>query len=207
MVEIRSYRPDDLDALYRIVLATGHAGGDASGLYRDPKLIGHIYAGPYATLHPDAVLVAEDTDGVAGYVLGAFDTPSFEARQEMEWWPDLRARYPDTVAVLAEHRTPDQQRCHRIHHPLRMPAAMVDDYPSHLHINLLPRLQGLGIGRRLIERWLGMAETAGSRGVHLGLNAANASALGFYRALGFRECECRVADAPGAIWFVRPLTP
>ena len=82
---------------------------------------------------------------------------------------------------------------------------MVEAYPSHLHINLLPRLQGRGFGRRLIERWLQMAGAAGSRGVHLGVNAANRPALGFYRALGFHERECRVPGASRAVWFVRPL--
>lgn len=207
MTAIRPYRPDDRDALYRIVLATGHAGGDASALYRDPRLIGHIYAGPYAALAPDAVFVAEDSEGVAGYVLGAVDTRAFERRQEAEWWPDLRARYPDPVGIVPERRTPDEQRCHRIHHPLRMPDAMLDGYPSHLHINLLPRLQGRGIGRQLVERWLRMAQDAGSHGVHLGVSTANRPALGFYRALGFRERECPVAAAPRAVWLVRPLTP
>src|SRR3546814_10812782 len=44
-----------------------------------------------------------------------------------------------------------------LHHPLRMPDIVLRDYPSHLHINLLPRLQGRGVGRRLIERWLRLA--------------------------------------------------
>ena len=49
---IRPFQSDDLDALYRISLATGLAGGDASHLYEDAKLMGHIYAAPYAVLEP-----------------------------------------------------------------------------------------------------------------------------------------------------------
>lgn len=202
--DIRAYRPGDLDALYRIALATGDAGGDATALYADPALIGHVYAGPYAALCPDLVLVAEDAEGVAGYVLGAFDTRAFEARQEAEWWPALRAAYPDPARTPPEARTPDQQRCHRIHHPLHIPDAILAVYPSHLHINLLPRLQGRGVGRRLIEAWLAAVAFCGSRGVHLAVHAANTRAIGFYRACGFQELP-PVASMPQAMWFAMPL--
>lgn len=205
-MQIRPYRPDDHDALYAVSLATGDAGGDAAALYRDPKLIGHIYVGPYVALLPDLVLVAEDTDGVAGYVLGAIDTQGFEARQEVEWWPALRADYPDPLATPPERRSIDQQRCHRIHHPLRMPEDLLRAYPSHLHINLLPRQQGRGVGRELIGRWLRLAADRGSAGVHLGVNAANARAVGFYRALGFRQICVPVPGAPTAIWYVIRLS-
>lgn len=201
MVAIRGYRPDDLDALYAISLATGLGGGDAAALYRDPCLIGHVYVGPYAALLPELVQVAEDDGGIAGYVLGALDTSGFEDRQEAEWWPALRATYPDPAGTLPDRRTADQQRCHRIHHPLRMPGDMLREYPSHLHINLLPRLQGRGVGRALVGRWLGLAADRGSTGVHLGVNAANERAVGFYRALGFHEIAALVPGAPQARWY------
>ena len=57
---IRPFARGDLDALYAISLATGLAGGDASAIYDDPRLIGHIYAAPYALLEPRLALVAED---------------------------------------------------------------------------------------------------------------------------------------------------
>lgn len=201
MATIRAYRGDDLDDLYRISLATGLAGGDAAALYRDPALIGHVYVGPYAALHPDFVLVAEDSEGVGGYVLGAVDTRAFEDLQEAAWWPALRAAYPDPADVAPTDRTADQQRCHRFHHPLRMPDAILATHPSHLHVNLMPRLRGLGIGRALIGRWLAMARAGGSPGVHLGVNPANRGAMAFYRAVGFAELAITVPSAPAAVWF------
>ena len=68
MVEILAFRSDDLDDLYRVCLATG-AGRCA--VYQDPKLVGHVYAAPYAVLSPQSVFVVEDADGVGGYILGA----------------------------------------------------------------------------------------------------------------------------------------
>src|SRR5215472_14523893 len=92
MAEIRGFRPDDLDDLYHVCLATAAEGPAA---YHDRKLVGHIYAAPYALLSPATVFVVEDVGGVGGYVVGAPDTPSFEARLETEWWPGLREAYQD----------------------------------------------------------------------------------------------------------------
>ncbi|MGG2477876.1 GNAT family N-acetyltransferase, partial [Rhizobium sp. BR5] len=66
-----SARPEDEDALYAISLATGDAGEDATPLYRDGRMVGHIYSVPYLHLWPDAVFVAEDEEGVCGYIAGA----------------------------------------------------------------------------------------------------------------------------------------
>jgi ribosomal protein S18 acetylase RimI-like enzyme len=179
VLAIRPYRDADTDALYAICLATGDAGKDASRLYRDPKLIGHVYAGPYAAFAPELCFVLEDEDGAGGYVMGAADTPAFEQRLEGEWWPALRARYPDPPAPQSR----DERMMHLIHHPPRTPRRITREYPAHLHIDLLPRLQGKGRGKRMIDRWLGVA----ARPTHLAVGESNARAVAFYRAYGFRE--------------------
>jgi ribosomal protein S18 acetylase RimI-like enzyme len=200
---IRDVQPGDLDALYRIALATGEAGADAAHLYRDPKLVGHLYAAPYAVLAPDLALVVEDGAGVGGYILGALDTLAFEARLEVEWWPALRRQYPDPTGDPASWG-PDHLRAYQIHHPRPPPARITGPYPSHLHINLLPRLQGRGLGQALIDSWLARIAAAGSRGMHLGVSPANHRAIRFYRALGLEEFRFpRPKPQPDALYFVR----
>jgi hypothetical protein len=113
---IRPFAPADLEACYAISLATGVEGGDASHLYRDPKLMGHIYVAPYALLEPSLAFVVEDDDGAAGFAVGTADTVAWEERLEREWWPSLRGRYADPADVPAEARTPDQRRAFMIHH-------------------------------------------------------------------------------------------
>jgi ribosomal protein S18 acetylase RimI-like enzyme len=76
-----------------------------------------------------------------------------------------------------------------IHHPYVTPARVVERHPSHLHINLLPRLQGRGLGRRLMDRWLARMSEFGSPGVHLGVGALNARGRVFYEAYGFTLLE------------------
>jgi hypothetical protein len=77
MAQIRPYRAGDLDALHDICLKTGDGGADATHLYADPRIIGEIFAAPYAALEPQHAFVAEDEEGVAGYILGTADHPRF----------------------------------------------------------------------------------------------------------------------------------
>jgi len=201
--QIRDAQPGDLDALYRIALATGDSGADAAHLHRDPKLVGHLYAAPYAVLEPAFALVVEDASGVGGYIVGARDTLAFEARLEAQWWPALRRDYPDPRGDPSSWDL-DQLRAYQIHHPRPPPARITAPYPSHLHINLLPRLQGRGLGKALIDAWLARIETAGSRGAHLGVSPANHRALRFYRAYGLEEFRFPTPRrSPDTIYFVR----
>ena len=201
MVEIRGFRPADLDELYSVCLATGAGGDDASVLYRDPKLVGHVYAAPYAQLSPRTVFVVEDTDTVGGYIVGALDTRGFEALLEAEWWPALRQIYPDPSGTPRVDWSVDQFMSQKIHHPDRTAKEIVEPYPSHLHINLLPHLRGRGIGRRLMARWLETVRDMGSRGAHLAVGPANRRAVRFYRTCGFHELERPPSPSPAPIWF------
>jgi hypothetical protein len=64
MIKLRQFQSADLNALYAVLLATGHEGGDASHFYEEAKLMGHIYSAPYALFEPALVLVV-DGDEVA----------------------------------------------------------------------------------------------------------------------------------------------
>ncbi len=181
MVEIRPYRAGDLAAIYDICLRTGDAGQDATRLYGEPQLLGHVYAGPYGLFAPETAFIAEDAGGAGGYVFGPADTHAFEALLEREWWPGLRGRYPDPVSPA----TPDERMMHLIHHPPRLPRRIADAYPAHLHVDLLPRLQGRGLGRTMLDRW----RSAVGVPAHLSVGVRNERAVRFYRAYGFRELE------------------
>jgi ribosomal protein S18 acetylase RimI-like enzyme len=199
---IRPYQPADLDALYRVCLQTGRDGGDATPFYRDHKLLGHVHAAPYALFEPSLAFVAEDPAGVGGYVVGALDTRDFEARLEQDWWPKLRAQYPEPPAsVPRDQWTPDQAKAHHIHHPWLAPDELASRYPSHLHINLVPQLQSGGYGRRMISTLTDALRRRGSRGVHLTVRPANVRAIGFYRHVGFTQLP-----ATDAVIFAMKLT-
>ena len=184
MLDIRPATLHDLPGTYRVCLRTGDAGADASGQYRNPDLLGHVYVGPYVVGQPSHALVAADEDGVAGYCLAARDTDAFAAWTASAWWPPLREQFP-----RRDDGTPDAAIIALIHEPPVAPRAILQAYPAHLHIDLLERARGTGVGRRLIERQLQSLADAGASGCHLEVAASNANAIAFYGHLGWKVLE------------------
>jgi GNAT superfamily N-acetyltransferase len=198
---LRTVTPADIPTLYAISLATGDAGRDASALHRDGRMIGHIYSAPYAHLCPQTTFVAEDEQGVCGYIAGTFDTVAFEQRLERDWWPQLRAQYADPSGDPATWDA-DQRRSFLIHHPDHNPDFLTQAYPAHIHMNLLSRSRGKGIGTALLERWIAEARSHAVIGIHLGASADNFAAHRFWQAKGFARLELPVSASAGtAVWF------
>ena len=189
---IRPYTPADYDAVSRICLLTAEGGGDATGLYVSDDLMPDIFARPYVSLEPDLAFVVEDEQGVGGYILGVVDTRRFVERFRSEWLPRIEAAYEHTEPVV----TKDDLIRHLGFWPERMLIAEVDEYPAHLHIDLLPRLQGQGLGRQLIEMLCSALRERGVPGLHLTMDAANTTARAFYDRLGFTELPSSTPDAP-----------
>ena len=184
MLRIEPAGLHDLAGAYRTCLLAGAAGRDASGLYRDPDLLGHVYVGPYIAQGSGTQLIVADEEGSAGYLLSTDDTLRFEAWTEANWWPSLRARYR-----ILDDGSADAAMIGLIHEPERTPVELASAYPAHLHIDLQERARGTGLGRTLIERLLTELRGRGVPGVHLGVAAANANAIGFYQHLGFRDVD------------------
>lgn len=204
-MKLRPLTSADLDDLYRISLATGDAGGDASHLYADARLMGHIYAAPYGVLLPAYGLVVEEGTAVAGFAVGAPDTRAWEGRLEAAWWPSLRARYPAPDPTHARAWSADERRIAMIHNPGTVPVEVVKAFPAHMHLNLLPRVQRRGVGPKLYERWIARAFDRGVRSVHVGVNRLNATALRFWRARGFETIDVAERQESRTVWLGQHL--
>lgn len=185
---IRTVQPDDLESLYAICLQTGAGGQDATDQFENSNLLGEVFVGPYVMLAGCIGFTFEDAEGLAGYALGALDTKAFEIECKRSWWPTLRARYADPGSTP---RTVEQEVMAHIYHPPVTPPEITDNYPAHLHIDLLPRVQGIGLGRKMIATLLKTMANLEVAGVHLGVDAANANAIGFYEHLGFTSLSIR----------------
>ncbi|GAB3882899.1 GNAT family N-acetyltransferase [Kibdelosporangium lantanae] len=183
MTTIRNALAADADALYEVCLRTAAGGDDGTDKFDDPLLPGAIFSVPYPIFEPSLAFVAEDEQGVGGYIVGARDTLEFGAVLEREWWPKLREQYPLGVSRGAD----DQRMVEHIHNPPAPPEVAYPDYPSHLHINLLPRMQGQGLGRKLMDVLFAELRAQGSPGVHLNVWAHNERAVAFYRHLGLGQ--------------------
>ncbi len=192
MSVIRPYQPNDREDIYRVCLLTGKSGDDATGLHANDDLISDIFAGPYLAIEPELAFVVDTGGRVAGYVIATANTRRFVERYREEWLPGFAAKYPRPASGVA----PSKRMIDRGHSPERMLIAEVDEYPAHLHIDLLPELQGQGFGRALIRAILAALNERGARKVHLGLSPTNTSARAFYDRLGFHELPSSTAAEP-----------
>lgn len=147
-------------------------------------MLGNYYVRPYLENDPDCAFVLNQTGQVTGYALATLNTNTFNKYLDEEYLPLLREEYlprigsftateKDLWGLYTSKRSSDLE--------------FLKNYPSELHINLLPEAQGHGFGRALMEKLLGALRAAGSPGVHLTLNAENQGAFGFYQRLNYQE--------------------
>ena len=196
MSVIRRYQPTDRGDVYRVCVMTGTSGGDATGLHANDDVIPDIFAGPYLAIEPELAFVVDTGERVAGYVIATGNTRRFARRYREAWLPAFAAKHPRTMPRPASGATPADRMIDLGYRPERMLIAEVDEYPAHLHIDLLPEIQGQGLGRSLIRTLLAALNERGIRNVHLGLSPTNTSARAFYDRLGFHELHSSTASQP-----------
>jgi ribosomal protein S18 acetylase RimI-like enzyme len=181
---LRSFRMADIDACYEICRRTADNGADATELHADPRIVGEVWVGPYLDRHPECAVVLEDAEGVGGYIVGAPDTTVYDDWVDREWFGPLRERYP---LGCFPGGSADANCVNLMHTPPRMPADVVAAFPAHLHIDLLPRLQGRGFGRAMMNALFERVRAAGAPAIHLGCSPENTNAIAFYQRLGFED--------------------
>ena len=179
---VRKFQEEDRSGLYHVCLATGDSGANALDLYNQKEMLGEIYVGPYLTFQPDLSFTLIQ-DGVAGYALAALDTSSFENTLRNEWWPLILEKYNGRSPENFNER--EKNLFSYIQNPPLRSKEVISQYPSHLHIDLLEKAQGRGIGKAMMLLVLETLREQGSKGVHLGMGAQNARAFAFYTKLGF----------------------
>ena len=181
---IRSYKSADTSAAYEICLKTGNSGQDATHLFSDPLVLGHIYVGPYMEFEPQSVFILEDDQGPCGYIMGVLDSQTYYQWMHSEWLPKIRVDYkkptgdPDTWNETEKITNllfqPESQR-------------LFPGFPAHLHIDLLSRAQGKGQGKLMMDHFIDYIRKNKIPGVHLELSVNNDRAFRFYFIYGLQE--------------------
>lgn len=186
-LQLRDYQSGDETDVAYVCMKTGDHGQDGEPFFRsDPEALSRIYTTPYLRFAPEFAVLLADEQRVQGYVLAALDSRTFYDRYDREVRPDLCQRF------AAPSGEPDawnrlESVYHVYHHPDYFCPEPYASFPSHLHIDLLPQVQGKGWGRQMMEKTLRHLREQGSPGVHLGMSDRNQAAYGFYQALGFEE--------------------
>jgi GNAT superfamily N-acetyltransferase len=128
----------------------------------------------------------EDEDGVCGYALGVTDSRTFYDRYEREWRQAICAQFPEPPGD-ASNWSRVQAAYHAYHHPEYYCPEPYEDFPAHLHIDLMARKHRQGHGRRMMNELMDRLRAKGVPGVHLGMAGSNDRAYRFYTKLGFTE--------------------
>ena len=193
---IRPATPADEQQIAHICLLTGADGGDATGSFSDDTALADVFALPYL-YGPSCFAWVVDVGGVAqGYVVAAADTDAFQQWFSGEWWVE---RGP--LHTVTNER--DEWLAAMANNPTRCLSDAAVDYPAHLHIDLLPQLQGAGWGRRLIDTLMAQLADQGVPGVHLVATRANTGAQAFYPKTGFAT----ISEDDGSVTFARSTAP
>jgi ribosomal protein S18 acetylase RimI-like enzyme len=193
---IRKAQKNDLPYIYRICLKTGFSGLDAGRYYANKFLLGQYYAAPYLFFDIDSCFVLVGEKGFpAGYIVGTLDSTGFQTWMNSEWLPLLSAEAEFQVTDSPFERSLKEQIL-RPQCLTQQEVSLYAEYPAHLHIDILPELQGRGFGRKLIDSFIRNLQNHRISGVHLGVDEKNEKALKFYAALGFSE----ILNADGCLY-------
>ncbi|KFZ23855.1 hypothetical protein V502_01666 [Pseudogymnoascus sp. VKM F-4520 (FW-2644)] len=175
-LHIRQYDPADLEAVMHICRVTAHP---SAGHEPAISIVPLIFALPYVLLYPEYTFVLDSGSGdCVGYCLAVPCTATYLQRYKSEYLPTLdRTRYPSPppipglVAGNEIERWPD----------------LLEDYPAHLHIDILPDFQAMGGGRRLMAELMKKLNADRVRGIHLMKPGENKGAEIFYGHVGFER--------------------
>lgn len=122
------------------------------------------------------------------------------------WWSHLRATYSKPDQTQKNFWNEEQRCINTIFHPEITDTAIIDACPAHMHLNLLERAQGKGIGSHLCSLCLDGLRQSGVKGVHVGTSATNVRVTHFWKKCGFTDIGKQLKLSDGeTIWLGQKL--
>jgi ribosomal protein S18 acetylase RimI-like enzyme len=198
MTTVRPYKERDRKDVLDVCYKTGYFGEDASPHFGDGFLFGLIFSSYYIDYEPENCFVAEADGAAVGYIIGTPDTIKQKGEYDRRIIPKVLGRmftrtlffHPGDVAFILGLRGYG-----RFEEELYA-GDILERYPAHLHINLLPGHQRGGLGGRLIGAFEERMREKGARGIHLVTTDQNIKAVPFYRKNGYEI----VRELPNILW-------
>lgn len=146
----------------------------------EPFLI-QFYRGFLNDASAIAVVARDKHDQACGAAVGTLEPADFFSRL-------LRRQWPGFVAASLRAAVANPKTIPRLARAIRYRGGSESSSRGALlsSICIDPRLQGIGVGRQLLDTWTEEARRRGSRAAFLTTDAENNSAVnGFYRAAGW----------------------
>lgn len=176
MLSIRKYNDNDYDDVRYVCLnSDGDALKGTGG-----KFLLLTYCDYYIENEPENCFVLDDNGKAVGYILCTEDFDNF--------YEKFKAHYLPAILPLGENRHQWAINSVFLHKKYK------DEYPSHLHVDLLPDYQRQGWGTKLMNALFEQLREKGVSGVMLTAGISNESGKNFYRKHGFTEMETHITD-------------
>ena len=163
MIEIRNYIESDRPYLEHICSVTDR-------YHLDKDLLYTLYLHNYTDADPSHVFVAVSDGKPVGYILCA-PNHAFWSRMMREKF--LSGKNKEIVRKGEES--------------IEGYIPYLERYPAHLHIDIDPEYQRMGIGRSLMSALVEKLRSEGSKGLMLTVSPENTGAVAFYTSCGFRQ--------------------
>jgi GNAT superfamily N-acetyltransferase len=193
MITIRPYQVADRDEVRAIALATAFHGEPFQAFFKSGEWLADYLMAPYTEIEPEHLFVAEFKGQVVGYLTGVLDSLEFRHKKYRRIYPKLawsfwtggvwihplnwRFAFSIVANVLKGRLVGDSED-------------MLAEYPAHMHINVRDGHRQLGIGRRLLDRFVDIVQDAGVSGIHLH-TMREEDQHPFFEAVGFSKLASR----------------
>jgi ribosomal protein S18 acetylase RimI-like enzyme len=193
---IRPYKHSDRQVIFEISADTAFFGEPVEAFLEDRRLYIDAFARYYLDHETPYVWVAVNFDGVIGFLFGCTDT----AVQSKGWRRYIISKV--LVRAVTRKYTLGKNTASFAFNMLagllkgESASINLDDYPAHLQIDVKQGYRGEGVGRRLIEAYLGQLRNLCVIGVHLETTSHNKAACHLYEKVGFRMLD----ERPNRFW-------
>ncbi len=176
-IEIRGYKENEHKQIQDICIAVVDEAFLGQPDMEEKVLVS--YCNYYIEKEPNNCFVAVDGEKVAGYILCAEDTT--------KWVENFKKDYID--------KAKNEELKKYYEGTTEIPLKYANEYPAHLHIDLLPEYQRLGLGHKLMNALIEHLKSKGNKGLMLVVGSDNEKGVNFYKKFGFSVLE----DLQGAI--------
>ncbi len=171
VLEIRKYENKDLEAVRYVCL---HSEGEAPE--KDMcEVVLHLFCNYYLENEPENCYVLSDDGKAVGYVICAEKFDKFKEAYFNKYVPQV-IPYGENFINWANEAYVLQEK-------------FKENYPAHLHIDILPEYQRGGWGGKLIKTLFNHLKEKEIKGVMLTTGTANITANNFYKKYGFQVLE------------------
>ncbi len=183
-ITIRKAKRTDQDRVSYICHQTFFGGPN----FPDQELVALRWALYYVLYEPEHCFVAcDEKDRPIGYILSTINSLKYRENYKQIILPlikdrlkELKSTHPQEYSSYRRSFLP-----RRSDYGPRYMRRIAQEYPAHLHIDILPEYQGMGLGGGLMDALLSHLEHMGCKGIHLVVGSDNHRAIAFYKKIGF----------------------